>query len=216
MVFHCTFPDKSLCPPYYMVLFHGPTRQSVLPENFSELNWTYTSPDDFASVNAKWTIHDAGQYLVYAYPQFIYCGKWKEMEFPWEKATVQGTPLTISVIPGTSATEEGYQVCSANDIDAGRYLSTNPKVSSKEFADMYAGSGRDFVWAPYKCKIPHRTITEAIDLMPPAKHFLFCRRLIDERGVLCADMGEFARYRARRSMRLQEFARGILGYEMGS
>lgn len=189
MVFHCTFPDKSLCPPYYMVLFHGPTRQSVLPENFSELNWTYTSPDDFASVNAKWTIHDAGQYLVYAYPQFIYCGKWKEMEFPWEKATVQGTPLTISVIPGTSATEEGYQVCSANDIDAGRYLSTNPKVSSKEFADMYAGSGRDFVWAPYKCKIPHRTITEAIDLMPPAKHFLFVGDSLT-RGGFCARIWE--------------------------
>jgi len=32
--FHCTVPDASLCPPYFLVFFHPPTLQTILFENF--------------------------------------------------------------------------------------------------------------------------------------------------------------------------------------
>jgi len=188
MKFHCMHPDSSLCPPYYQVMFHGPSRQGVLPEMFSTLNWTY-APDDYASVTAYWTIYDPGEYLIYAYPQFMYCKKWKDMEYPWNKATVQGTPIRVTVVPGASTIEEGYETCSSEDIEYGRYLSTDAELSSEKFAEMYAGSGRKFVWAPYKCKIPHRTIGEAVNLIPSAKHFLFVGDSLT-RGGFCARIWE--------------------------
>jgi len=177
MQFSCLYPEKSLCPPYYMVFFHGPSRQSVLPDAFTSLNWTVNSPHEFATVQATWTIHDPGHYNVYIYPQFVYCDIWQDMEFPWEKAAVQDTPFQLTVQPSPHATtpdtQEGYGTCTTSEeIDHGRYLSTNIS-SNPRFTSMYAHSGRHFIWKPYTCNIPVRNIHEALDLIPSAKHFMF-------------------------------------------
>lgn len=178
MEFICTYPDWRICPNYYMVLFHGPSRQSVLPDAFTPSNWTFNSPHEYVTVRATWTIHDPGRYNVYAYPQFIYCERWKDMDWPWEKATVQGSPFQLMV--QTKPTEasipsdiEGYGTCAANEVDVGRYLSTNASETNPQFAAMYEGLDRKFIWAPYKCKVPARTWRQALDMIPSAKHFLF-------------------------------------------
>lgn len=191
MEFSCTSPDEGMCPQYYMVLFDGPSRQNALPDIFTPLNWTNNSSHEYATVQAKWTIRDPGEYNVYAYPQFVYCEKWKEMEWSWEKAAVQGSPfeLTVQRKAPRSGEGKGYGTCISEDIDDGRYLSTNASLSSPQFAAMYEGSGRKFVWAPYKCKIPPRNINQVLDLMPTAKHFLFIGDS-QTRGGFCARIWE--------------------------
>lgn len=189
--FTCTYPDKHLCPEYFMVLFHGPTRQNILPTNFSPVNWTYSAPGNVATLFAKWTIHDQGEYKVYAYPQFVYCGQWDKMDYPWQKASVQGTPFSLTVKPGTVTLEEGYGVCSSEDIDNGRYLSTDVSLSPPRFTDMFSGiaSTRQFIYAPYKCKIPPRTIRKALSLIPKANHFVFIGDSLT-RGGFCTRIWE--------------------------
>jgi hypothetical protein len=190
--FTCTYPDKRLCPDYFMVLFHGPTRQNILPTNFSPVNWTYSRPDAIATLSATWTIHDKGEYKVYVYPQFVYCGQWDKMDYPWQKASVQGTPFSLTVKANPNiVVEEGYGACSAEDIDDGRYLSTDPAISPPEFTAIFSGTtlSRSFVYAPYKCKIPPRTIREALPLIPSAKHFLFIGDSLT-RGGFCTRIWE--------------------------
>ena len=195
MEFYCTYPDTDMCPPYYMVLFHGPSRQSVLPDAFTSTNWTFKSPHEYAVVRANWTIHDPGMYNVYVYPQFVYCKQWKGMDWPWQKATVQGSPFQLTVqsrrvdvtIP---ADAEGYETCTSEEIDQGRYLSTNASISNPRFAAMYEGSGRNFVWAPYKCKVPTRNAHQALDLIPTGKHFLFIGDSLT-RGGFCTWIWEY-------------------------
>ena len=89
MTFHCLFPEHFLCPSYFLILFHGPTRQTVPPDNFRPVDTT----DEFVygSREAEWTIMDEGEYTVYSYPDSVYnwksklmfCRKWnEEMEWP--------------------------------------------------------------------------------------------------------------------------------------
>jgi hypothetical protein len=189
MVFNCTYPDQRLCPSYFMVLFHGPTRQSVLPDMFSQLNRTGDTPASQSTLTATWTINDPGEYKVYAYPQFVYCKQWETMDYPWEKASVEGSPFRITVLPAPSPLEEGYGTCSGGDADNGRYLSTADGIASTEFQDMYAGQGREFVFAPYKCKVPPRTIHQALSSIPSAKHFLFIGDSMT-RGGFCTRIWE--------------------------
>jgi hypothetical protein len=100
--FYCTFPDQSLCPPYYRVFFHGPSRQSISPENFTSVHRTNNRPHDYATVQASWIIQDPGEYAVYAYPDFPNCTQWKNMEYPWFRASVQSTPFHLTVKLSTS------------------------------------------------------------------------------------------------------------------
>ena len=109
------------------------------------------------------------------------------MEYPWTSASVMGAPFRL-VVKATTVKEqqEGYGVCQTHDdIDMGRYLSTNASISSKEFAELYADTGREFVWAPYNCKVPHRTAQEAISALPMANHFVFMGDSTT-RGPFCA------------------------------
>jgi len=101
------------------------------------------------------------------------------MEYPWQKASVTGTPLQLNVLPNTlldhSDSVDDYGVCNSTD-DAmnGRFLSTNAEVSSSRFADMFNNvARREFSWAPYKCKIPARTTEEALNALPSARHILW-------------------------------------------
>lgn len=195
MSFHCIFPDHSLCPPYYTVMFHGPTRQTVSPENFTPSD-KKNPPFTYGTVEATWSIDDPGEYTVYAYPDFVYsdrsktlfCREWKTMQFPWNKAAVENTPFRLVVKP-TKQREEGYGDCSPHDLKVGRYLSTDASLSSQRFADMYAHTGRQFVWAPYNCKIPHRRVHEAIRSITSAKNILVIGDSTS-RGYFCTRIWE--------------------------
>jgi hypothetical protein len=178
MQFVCTNPDPLLCPYYFMVIFHGPTRQTVLPDAFEAVNWTNKFPIEGAVITAKWTIHDPGHYLLYAYPSdFGHCQRWITDAFPWFTATVQGCPFEVNVKPSDPSNSdnflEGYGTCAAEQIYHGRYLTTDSTISSPEFSAMYKDTGRSYIYAPYYCKIPHRTVPEAVRLIPSAKHFLY-------------------------------------------
>jgi hypothetical protein len=177
MQFICTHPDARLCPDYFLVIFHGPTRQTVPPDAFEAVNWTNNFPIEGAVVTAKWTIQDPGHYLLYAYPDFVKCSQWKGDAFPWNTASVQGCPFEVNVKPRNPTSSgdisEGYGTCSAEQIHHGRYLAIDPTLTSPEFSAMYNDTGRSFVYAPYQCKIPHRTVPEAVRLIPLAKHFLY-------------------------------------------
>ena len=153
-------------------MFHGPSRQTILPENFTSMTKTHNSLDDYYSVHASWIIHDPGIYKVYAYPVFVNSTQWEEMEYPWQRATVEGTPFRLEVKPAPVPEVEGFGNCSADmkDIANGRYISS---TMNQEVSQLYNTSGREFIWAPYTCKIPHRTIPEAILELPTAKHFLW-------------------------------------------
>jgi hypothetical protein len=174
MQFSCMYPDKSLCPAYYMVLFHGPTRQSVLPDAFGNLTWTANPPDQYTVVSANWTIHDPGVYRVYAYPQLNTGPQWQGMSEPWYKAGVQGSPFNVVVTPNHNANSlrisEDSGGCTSDDIDDGRYLSIN---ASSELTATYNGTGRSYIYVPYQCKIPHRTILDVVKAIPSSKHFVF-------------------------------------------
>ena len=170
----CTSPEPKLCPTYYMVLFHGPTRLSVDPELFGPLNWTYASPYEYATLTAQFTIQDPGQYRVYAYPELYYCSQWRNLEFSFQKAAVQGSPWDIVVLPPhhtsqTAEIEEGFGTCSAEQIHEGRYLSID---SSPTFHDIYKYTNRQFIYAPYQCKIPARTVKEAIQSIQGVQHIV--------------------------------------------
>jgi len=175
MVFFCTHPDQSLCPPYYRVFFFGPSRQTVLPLNFTEAQRMHNSPYDYGNVTGTWTIRDPGEYMVYAYPEFSICGMWAQMEWPWFKAAVQGVPIKLKVLASTAidVEPEGYEACSPDEVTNGRFLSTDPSISPSNFTDMYRHTGREFAWAPYTCKIPRRNVSEALKAIPLAKHFVW-------------------------------------------
>ena len=174
MEFTCTSPERKLCPTYYTVLFHGPTRLNVDPELFGPLNWTHKSVYEYATVSAHFTIHDPGQYQVYAYPELYYCSQWKSLDFPFQRAAVEGSPWDLTVFPkhigDNTDAAEGFGACTAEQIHDGRYLSVN---SSSEFHNMYQHTGRSFIYAPYKCKIPARTVPQAISSIQGVKHILY-------------------------------------------
>jgi hypothetical protein len=201
VTFYCTYPDPSLCPIFYTVCFHGPTRQCILPDNFLPSTLATSPPYTQGIIEATWRIQDPGTYLVYAYPDFTYdfskkklhCRDWEEMEYPWHQAAVQNTPSELVVKPNkTQLRVEGYEPCSADEISSGRYVSTNANLSNQQFAQYYSNLNfaRQFIWAPYSCKIPHRTAVEAISQLPSAKHILifgdstlrgfFCTRIFHE------------------------------------
>lgn len=198
MVFHCLFKDQSLCPSYYLVFFLGPTRQSVLPENFRPTNDTV--PFTYGSVKAEWTLNDPGEYLVYAYPDFVYskqsqslhCRVWKkEMQYPWHQAAVENTPFKLTVkVNEDKKIAEGWDDCGSGDIREGRFVSTSSTLFNRTFADLHPYTKRKFIWAPYTCKIPPRRVHQAIAQIPSAKHILvigdstsrgpFCTRIWED------------------------------------
>lgn len=175
--FQCKYPDRALCPPYYLVFFHGPTRQTTSPDRFVFSNGPIGPHDVHPTLLATWTIHDPGQYKVYAYPELAKCTQWMEMRFPWSAAAVKGSPFSLLVNPKSSKImkehDEGYDVCrNPGDIDVGRYVRTDAAMS-KEFSRLYAETKREYVWAPYKCKIPPRTVQQGVEALPEAKHFVW-------------------------------------------
>lgn len=190
-----------MCPNYYLVMFHGPSRQTIPPQIFRPSNLKANTPFSWNIVEATWTIDDPGEYSVYAYPEFeyrrdsrrLYCKLWKEtMYYPWHKAAVKGCPIHLTVKQNSNTTsdiEEGYGVCSPEDLRKARYRSTNSLISGQKFADFYNNTKRLFIWAPYKCKIPHRSVEQAITEIPSAKHIV----LIGDstmRGPFCTRIWE--------------------------
>lgn len=184
MTFFCTHPDPKLCPTYYMVQFRGPTIQAVSPDAFSPLNWTNNVPYEYAYLTAKYTIRDPGQYQIYVYPELWHCSQWNKLEYPWQRATVDGTPFDL-VVTGEPP-EEGFGPCETEEqIYDGRYVAI--ASASSRMKEMFGRSGRAHVYAPYSCKIPARTIKDALDELPNAKQILwagdsvtrnpFCRRI---------------------------------------
>jgi hypothetical protein len=171
MEFICTNPNEKLCPTYYQLLFHGPTKLSVPPENFGSLNWTNHSPFQYASLKATYTIRDPGQYRVYAYPELYYCSQWNKMEHPWHQGTVDGSPFDITVLPSRHGKSvEGWGTCTSETIHNGRYVAVD---SSPDFASVYSHTNRTYVYAPHECKIPARSIPQALAELPSAKHILY-------------------------------------------
>src|SRR5579859_4197638 len=131
LIFHCQAPDPSMCPNYYLVMFHGPSRQTIPPQMFRLSSLKINTPFSWNIIEANWTIDDPGEYSVYAYPEFeyrrdsrrLYCKLWKEtMYYPWHKAAVQGCPiqLTVKQNPNTTNIDEGYGVCSPEDLRKAR------------------------------------------------------------------------------------------------
>lgn len=208
-LFHCTNPEPSLCPRYYNVFFHGPSRVGIPPEGFKKLD--SAPPLTFGTIQAEYKIMDPGEYLVYAFPDFVYsqeektlyCKKWKEeMKFPWNELAVEGTPLRFSVKPNPDKViEEGWDECPATDINGtdGRYLSTNASIYPR-FAALFKNTKRHFIWSPFKCKIPARSVFDAVAQIPSMKNLLvigdstsrayYCTRIWenihgDPKGTLC-------------------------------
>ena len=214
VTFYCILSDQSLCPAYYRLFFQGPTRQDVPPGNFSKVEKIENDRYNHAKVTATWTIYDPGEYLIYAYPEFGYCAQWSAMDWPFFKASVEGTPARLKVLPSREPREEGYGACATSeDVLNGRYLSTNSSVSPAEFADQYKDPQRDFAWAPYSCKIPPRNnVSEFIKSIPSARNFVFmgdstgrgpfCVKVIRHvHGTIkgtCCDDSDFVGYEDRR------------------
>jgi hypothetical protein len=185
LTFFCTHPDPSLWPLRFSIMFHGPSRQTALPDSFIEGNQTAIPPRFYATMLARWTINDPGEYLVYAYPEFVYCAQWMDMEYPWYMASVHVSPFKLTVLPNDGAVlEDGYEECTGSEGDHGRYLST----SSSQLARFYY-SRREFAWAPYNCKIPPRTVRDAIEAIPSAKHVVFVGDST-MRGPYCSQIWE--------------------------
>jgi hypothetical protein len=184
MTFICTHPDPKMCPTYYMVQFRGPTIQAPTPDAFSALNWTYEIPHNYAYLKVNYTILDPGEYKVYVYPELYYCSQWNNLEYPWQRATVEGTPFDLLVTG--SPPDEGYDTCqTVKEIQSGRYVRIS--TASAQFRQLYAKSGREYIYAPYTCKIPARTITDVLSQVPSARQVVwagdsvtrnpFCRRI---------------------------------------
>jgi hypothetical protein len=184
MTFYCVSPDLTFCPPSYLVFFHGPTRQTVPPVMFTPVDSAPGPSGVHGTVHARWTLHDPGEYIVYAYPEFVFCNKWNKMEYPWFKAAVIGSPFVLPVEPGVSPAE-GFGKCSSDEAEFGRYLST----SSPHLSTLFNDSERLFAWAPYKCKIPPRTIRQAVAEVPSINHLVFMGDSTS-RSSFCASIWE--------------------------
>jgi hypothetical protein len=186
MRFTCSNPSRKLCPRNYMVLFQGPTKLSAPPEIFEALNSTYVPPSTYGSVHARWTVQDPGLYRVYVYPELPYCSQWNNLEYPWQKAMVEGSPFDVLVTPGANSHTEGYGSCSPEQIYAGRYLSVDHSLpTSIELSAMYSRTDRTYVYAPYACKIPPRTVHQAAISIRSAQHFVFVGDSVT-RSTFCA------------------------------
>jgi hypothetical protein len=143
ITFHRAYPEYPICPSSYLVLFQGPARRTIPPENFSAVNWTdwnWNQPYTYASVMAHFTIHDPGKYLAYAYPEFVWCRQWQYMHHPWNQASVQGSPFNLVVEDSSPHyVKESYNLCSTtHEIRKRRYLSTNPQVSPHRITNEYS------------------------------------------------------------------------------
>ena len=161
MSFHSTFLDETLYPHYYRVLYHSLLGSIVLPGHFGPLNWTWNSPLE---------------YHIYAYLETIKCFQWKNMQFVWHRATIQGTACQVHVLPKPSGLE-GYSGCPhEDDITIGRFLSTSSAIS-KQFADIYTNIWREFAWAPYQCRFPRRP-----SIQPPRRKMSSSSAIQGQRG----------------------------------
>ena len=104
-----------------IVMFHSPSRT----QRHSTFNWTAHAPEDYANTQATWRLNDPGEYLIYIYSEFMICRAWKDMDYPWFKASAEGTPVRLIVQPALMPFfEEGFVICSENDTTHGRYLAT--------------------------------------------------------------------------------------------
>ena len=169
MTFHCMFADPSLCPPRYLVMFDGPSRQTIRPEMFQGINTTDSSPFSYGKASVRWTLFDEGVYTIYAYPDFDACAQWNSMKYPFQKASVEGAPFLLTVHPAQYPWKEGYGICSGEDVRDGRYL----PVTSPQLASSFSNVSQNFAWAPYNCKIAPRTATQAVAELPKAQHIVF-------------------------------------------
>src|SRR5271169_6046262 len=97
MRFTCSKPEEQLCPEYYILVFHGPTKEAVPPNRFSPLVWTQNVPYELAELSVTHTLNTPGEYWVYAYPELYYCSQWNNLKYPWMKAAVEGTPFKLIV-----------------------------------------------------------------------------------------------------------------------
>jgi hypothetical protein len=92
------------------------------------------------------------------------------MQFPWQRSVVEGSPFDITVLPSRQKTVEGWDSCTSDTIHNGRYVSVSLNPA---FAAMYKHANRTYIYAPYECKIPARSIPQALAELPSAKHILY-------------------------------------------
>ncbi|KAM0790388.1 hypothetical protein ACM66B_003270 [Microbotryomycetes sp. NB124-2] len=177
LTFECTHSSiKDRCPSSYRVLADGPTMASSSWTNSSER----LSP---TLVRVHLTVHDPGQYWLYAWPEHEGCDAWTTLNLPYNKLAVRDSP--VSLIVEGSPSRDLAEICSSTDainLD-GRWIRKDAiatahtrsltshfwwshrlsvPVSTDEHATLY-----EHTFAPYNCKLAQQTLYEWVELVKP-------------------------------------------------
>ncbi|KAL7271366.1 hypothetical protein RUND412_005889 [Rhizina undulata] len=199
----CIHQEEKYCPPAYYVQFYGPTTMPIPITGFRQISKRI--------VKANMTLNEPGNYNVYAWPNDPQCQQWQSEEIPPPqqvyRQAVQGCPHKLQVIGISDGAGNGavrvdtHRKCeNYEEILDGRWINKNNVVPemirqysfgqfhpNQSVAEQYSLENFEqsrYIYSPYDCKIPHRSILNAIEDLPSAKHFLFIGDSV-ARGYVC-------------------------------
>ncbi|GAA6008147.1 hypothetical protein JCM10207_007045 [Rhodosporidiobolus poonsookiae] len=173
IVFSCSHPAErvaDLCPRAYRLIISGP---ATLSPDFAQSSEQL----DERRVRVRFTIRDPGQYEVWAWPEHDNCDDFQKAGTLYNKMVVRDSPLPL-IVTGQPQ-HEPSELCHPNEVNhglEGRWLSkahVNPEhlaIESPHFSwlasQLQPTSNTpgttiyNHFWAPYQCKIPHRTFAD--------------------------------------------------------
>lgn len=153
LTFHCHYHASDLCPPRYAIFLRGPTLFSPDPK-------TFTVSEDGRAVSIEINVKDPGEYKLFAWPDFKDCPAWwrKNMKYPFNRAQVSGTPLSL-VVEGPTAEKESFDECNLTNPELlgesnGRWVhraSLLPSHQSSPWTTTWPNK-TEYLYAPYSCK----------------------------------------------------------------
>lgn len=153
----CTAVYSADCPASYYIQYYGPTAGSVPARAFRV-------SADGRTVTATFAIADPGDYMVYAWPNALACARQQDAgvkdELHAYRRMARGAPARLLVVGRGRV--DGYRACDGftQAVDARWVRADAVKGEVKEMYGWTESGG--YVYVPHNCKIPHRTVKEAL------------------------------------------------------
>lgn len=150
--------ESEQCPQSYYVQFYGPAAQAVAVSAFRRVSAT--------EMTASVTLHDAGVYQVYAWPDEAASCESKDVG-----AAVQNTPSSLHVVGGGGS---GARITTTTtNADMNRPCQGIEDILDGRWIRGVENAEQRYAYTPYKCSLPHRSLLSALPLLPDLDHILF-------------------------------------------
>ncbi|ODQ51015.1 hypothetical protein SAICODRAFT_21050 [Saitoella complicata NRRL Y-17804] len=179
LTLRCLYSD--LCPKRYYLLLRGPSILTPPLESMVRV--------DEKTVEIEVRVEDAGEYQVFAWPDYEECPKWfrTELKYGMNRAQAMNSGVYISV--RGAPLEEGLDSCSElerSEVGEGRWVATEAIAKRWQGVGWYESldKGMEYTYQPYSCKRPHVNIKDVPRLLPSAEHIVFIGDSV-MRGAFC-------------------------------